>query len=83
MLGLKWRDKKQASWIREQTKVEDILMTIKNKKWTWAVHIMHRCDDRWTIRVTEWQPRNGRRKQGRQSGGGMKVEHLHDQVGVH
>ncbi len=32
MLGVTWRDRKRASWIREQTKVEDILMTIKNKK---------------------------------------------------
>ncbi len=34
MVGITWRDRKRASWIREQTKVEDILMTIKNKKWT-------------------------------------------------
>ncbi len=38
MLGITWRDRKRASWIREQTKVEDILVTIKNKKWTWAGH---------------------------------------------
>ncbi len=57
---------KRALWIREETKVEDILMTIKNKKWTWAGHIMCRRDKRWTTRVTEWQPRNGRRNQGRQ-----------------
>ncbi len=67
MLGITWRDKKRASWIREQTKVEDILMTIKNKKWTRAGHIMRRLDNRWTTRVTEWQLRNGRRNQGRQS----------------
>ncbi len=66
MLGITWRDKKQALWIREQTKVEDIPMTIKNKKWTWAGHVMLRRDNRWTTRVTEWQPRNGRRNQGRQ-----------------
>ncbi len=35
MLSIAWRDRKRASWIREQTKVEDILVTIKNKKWTW------------------------------------------------
>ncbi len=67
MLGITWRDKKRASWIREQTKVEDFLMTNKNKKWTWAGHIMRRHDNRWIMRVTEWQPRNGRRNQGRQS----------------
>ncbi len=36
MLGITWRNKKRALWIREQTKVEDILMTITNKKLTWA-----------------------------------------------
>ncbi len=56
MLGITWRDKKRASWIREQTKVEDILMTIKNKKWTWAGHVMSRRDNRWTMREAkqEW-----------------------------
>ncbi len=63
MLGITWRDRKRALWINEHTKVEDILMTIKNKKWTWTGHVMRRRDNRWTTRVTEWQPRNGRRNQ--------------------
>ncbi len=66
MLGITWRERKRASWIMEQTKVEDIQVTIKNKKWTWAGQVMGRCDNRWTTRVTEWQPWNGRRNQGRQ-----------------
>ncbi len=66
MLGITWRDRKRALWIREQTKVEDILMAIKNKKWTWNGDVMRRRDNRWTTRVTEWQHRNGRRNQGRQ-----------------
>ncbi len=67
ILGITWRDRKRASWIKEHTKVEDILVTIKNKKWTWAGHVIRRRDKRWTTRVTEWQSRNGRRNQGRQS----------------
>ncbi len=66
MLGITWRDRKRVSWIREHIKVEDILVRIRNKKWTWAGHIMRRRDNRWTTRVTDWQPRNGRRSQGRQ-----------------
>ncbi len=66
MLGITWRERKRAAWIREQTKVEDILMNIKNKKWTWTLLILGRRDNKWTTRVTEWQPRNGRRNQGRQ-----------------
>ncbi len=66
MLSITLRDRKRASWIKEQMKVEDILVTIKNKKWTWAGHIMRKRHNGWTTRVTEWQPRNGRRNQGRQ-----------------
>ncbi len=33
MVSISWRDKKRASWNRKQMKVEDILLTIKNKKW--------------------------------------------------
>lgn len=40
-------------------------------------------DTRWTTEVTEWQSKNFRRNQDRQSNGDMKVEDLHDQVGVH
>ncbi len=64
-LGITWRDKKRALWIRDETKVEDILMAIKNKKWTWAGHVM-RGHKRWTTRVREWHPSfNGWRNQGR------------------
>ncbi len=65
MFCIIWRDRKQATWIREQTKVEDILMTIK-KKWSWVGHIMNRMHNRWTKKVTEWQPRNSKRSQSRQ-----------------
>ena len=67
MLGITWRDRKRASWIREQTKVEDILTTIKKRKWSWAGHVMRMEDNRWTIRATEWEPRDGSRKRGRQN----------------
>ncbi len=66
MLGITWRDKKRASWITEQTTVEDIIMISKNKKWTWEGHVLRRRDNRWSVRVTDFQPRNGRINQGRQ-----------------
>ncbi len=66
MQSITWRDRKRTSWFREQTKVEDILVTIKNKKWTWAGHVMRILDNRLTMRVTECKPRNCRRNQGRQ-----------------
>lgn len=49
----------------EHTRVEGILTTNKIKKWTWAGHVMRRADNRWIVKVTEWQPRDGRRSQGR------------------
>ena len=66
MFGITWRDRKRASWIREQTKVEDMLSTIKKKMWTWAGHVMRQTDNRWTVRVIEWQPKDDKRRQDRQ-----------------
>ena len=65
MLGITWKDKKTASWIRNQTRVEDILSSIKRRKWTWAGHVYRRNDNRWTKAATEWQPRDGARGRGR------------------
>ena len=38
--------KKTAKWIREQTKLQDMVKTIKMLKWNWARHIMRTNDDR-------------------------------------
>ncbi len=35
-----------------------ILTWVKNEKLTWEDHIMRAADSMWTVRVTEWQPRN-------------------------
>lgn len=35
-----WRERKQATIIDKRTKVEDILMTSKNEKWTCVRHVM-------------------------------------------
>ncbi len=69
MLRVTWRNRKQATWIREQTKIVDILTTIRMKKGFWAGHIMHKTDKRWTKRVKGWQLRNCNRSQGRQTEG--------------
>lgn len=49
MLGVVLRDENTAAWIREQTRVEDILAQIKLSKWAWAPHVMLVRDNRWTI----------------------------------
>lgn len=35
---------------KEQIQVEDFLQTIRNKKWTWACHVMHKTDNRGTTK---------------------------------
>ena len=64
MLGVRLRDKKKASEIREQTKVEDIIQSIKKKKWQWVGHVYRRQDNRWTKKVTDWDI-NKKRPKGR------------------
>jgi len=66
MLGITWQDRKTAKWIREQTKVRDIVEVINNLKWNWAGHISRRNDNRWTTRITNWTPRGHTRNRGRQ-----------------
>ena len=66
MLNITWRDRKTAKWIREQTKVRDILVTINNLKWSWAGHLARRTDNRWTTKITQWTPRGHERNRGRQ-----------------
>ena len=47
MLGITKRDRKTCKWIREQTKVQDIIKHITNKKWRWAGHKARSNDNRW------------------------------------
>ena len=54
MLNITWRDHKTAEWIREQTKLRDILETISKAKWTLAGHLTRRTDNIWTTKLTFW-----------------------------
>ena len=66
LLGIAWRVKKKTSWVKKHIKAEDIMSTIKRRKWTWAEHVMRRTYNRCTVRVTEQQPKDGTIRQGRQ-----------------
>lgn len=61
MLGFTRRDKKRNAWIREQTKVTDVIGRVKKLKWNWAGHLARRNDDRWTTKVLFWIPRDKKR----------------------
>ncbi|GFR93951.1 endonuclease-reverse transcriptase [Elysia marginata] len=67
MLGLKLTDKISCKEIRNKTQVSDIGQYIAKQKWKWAGLVARLQDNRWTLRVTEWQPRNGKRSRGRQA----------------
>ena len=64
ILGVSLRDRKKAMEIREQTKVEDIIKSIKKKKWQWVGIVYRRQENRWTKKVTDWDI-NEKRPKGR------------------
>lgn len=65
MLGIKLSDRKTNEWIREQTKITEVMERAAELKWRWAGHVARRTDDRWTRLILEWRPRLGRRSVGR------------------
>jgi len=56
MLGISLRDKMTNEWIRQQTKVTDVMVRIASLKWNWAGHIARMTDDRWTKTIMQWRP---------------------------
>lgn len=66
MLGLRMKDRVSNKTIRNITKLTDIRKIIIKLKWKWAGHVCRLDKMRWTKKVTEWIPRNRKRKRGRQ-----------------
>ena len=56
MLNITHKDRKTNIWVREKTKVIDIISNVRKMKWSWAGHINRVKNDRWTTRVTTWRP---------------------------
>ena len=56
MLGITLRDKMTNQWIRQQTKVVDVMEEIASLKWNWAGHIARMVDERWTKTIMNWRP---------------------------
>src|ERR1700748_2399940 len=56
MLGISLRDKMTNQWIRQQTKVVDVMERIASLKWNWAGHILRMTDERWTKAILQWRP---------------------------
>ena len=65
MLSITYRDRKTNIWVREKTKVTDVIEQVRRRKWTWAGHVSRIRDNRWTLRVTNWKPYERKRHRGR------------------
>ena len=62
MSHLSLRYKINHKVIRQKTKVKDITEKVRESKWRWAGHVARLQDNRWTNRLTEWQPRMGKKR---------------------
>ncbi|CAH2261059.1 jg5453 [Pararge aegeria aegeria] len=65
MLGVKLSDKLNNQKLRKRTGVSDALRQIIWLKWKWAGHVCRANTISWTKILTEWLPRNKKRKRGR------------------
>lgn len=65
MVGVTLRDRRRNDWLREQTKVKDIVVALKENKWRWAGHIGRMENQKWAKMTTDWHPWYGKRKKGR------------------
>lgn len=65
MIGIKLNDRISNINIRQKTKLYDIVKRVRILKWNWAGHVCRMDNTRWAKRLTEWIPRDRKRKQGR------------------
>ncbi|XP_037872508.1 uncharacterized protein LOC119629720 [Bombyx mori] len=64
-IKIKIKDKVRSEFIRNKTKLIDVLNFSKRLKWRWAGHVARYSDKRWTNEVTKWKGPNGKRRKGR------------------
>ena len=65
MENVTYRDRKTNIWVREKTKVTDVIEQVRSRKWTWAGHVSRIRDNRWTLRISTWKPYGRKRPRGR------------------
>ena len=64
MLNITHRDRANI-WVREKTKVTDVIEQVRRRKWTLAGLVSRIRDNRWTLRITTWKPYERIRPRGR------------------
>ena len=74
LLNITYKDRKTNVWVREKTKVIDIISNVRKMKWFWAGHINRAKADRCTTRVTTWRPYD-KRKATRETSLAMERRH--------
>ena len=52
-------------YIRKQSGLKDTVRFVAKEIWKWANDVARRNDNRLTKRITDWQPRNGKRSRER------------------
>ena len=62
---LTYKDRRTNIWVRERTKVIDIMYIVRKMKCSWAGHINRLKNNRWTSRVTTSRPYDKKIRQGR------------------
>ena len=64
-LNITYQDRKTNIWVREKTKVTDVIEQVRRPKLTWTGHVSRIRDSRWTLRITTWKPYEIKRPRGR------------------
>ncbi len=54
LLNIIYRDRKTNLWVREKTKITDVIEQVRRR--TWAGHVSRIRDNGWTLRITFWNP---------------------------
>ena len=60
MLNITYRDRKTNIWVREKTKVTDVIEQVRRRKWTWAGHVSRIRDNPWRLHIITWNPTKGK-----------------------
>ena len=65
MRNISYNYRKTNIWVRERTKVIDIISNVRTMKGSWAGYTNRLKDDQWTSPVTTWRPYYKKRRRGR------------------
>ena len=55
MLNITYRDRKLNIWVSGKTKVMDVIVQVRRRKWTWAGHVNRIRYSRWILRIITWK----------------------------